>query len=505
MDFGFRWDTTYRSLPAFFYQVARPEVMPDPKILCLNRGLAQDLALDAARLEGVEGASFFAGHGPYHDTQPLAQAYAGHQFGRFTMLGDGRALLYGEHVTPDGRRFDVHLKGTGPTLFSRRGDGRAALAPMLREYMISEAMHALGIPTTRSLAVIGTGEEVFRHKAHPGALLVRVADSHLRVGTFEYAAGFHEGPDMVRELSDYAIRRHHPDLLDMPIKEMRYREFAQRVTWAQIKLVTAWMRVGFIHGVMNTDNTAISGETIDYGPCAFMDIYDPLTVFSSIDQEGRYAFARQPEILQWNLARFWEAMLPLLHVHHDDAVKIATDCLRGVPVIFKSCWLQMMRDKLGWSDEYPDAHPNDQSNNQSNDYHLIQQLLDLMQRRRLDYTHTFLSLTRVLEAGDRAKIDVSKMDSELGLWAEAWRRRIDRQAGGSSFALKQMRRANPVFIPRNHLVEEALSLAEHEDDWSSWEQLISVLQAPYQEQSGRDRYEAIPADPAKPYKTFCGT
>ena len=489
MDFGFRWDTTYKTLPSFFYQDARPLPMPAPRGVVFNADLARDLSLNATALQSTEGAHFLAGHHREQTVAPLAQAYAGHQFGRFTMLGDGRALLYGEHVTPDGRRVDIHLKGTGPTPYSRRGDGRAAMGPMLREYVISEAMHALGIPTTRSLAVIGTGEEVFRQTIHPGALLVRVAKSHLRVGTFEYAAAFYPGSEMVRALVEFTIKRHHADLLDLQRPEDRYVELARRVTSAQIKLITEWMRVGFIHGVMNTDNMAISGETIDYGPCAFMDRYDPMTVFSSIDQHGRYAFARQPEIAQWNLARFLETLLPLLDHREDVAIDIANTIVRDIPNVFRASWLQMMRSKLGWSEAHAD------------DADTVQKLCDFMHDRRLDYTNTFLSMTRALDPDFTSQA----MDLDLGPWGEAWRCRVASQTGGASFALTQMRRVNPVFIPRNHLVEAALAAAEIDGDLSQIERMLAVLRHPYQEQSGQGLFESIPDETDQPYKTFCGT
>ena len=486
MDFGFRWDSTYAGLPSFFYQFNRPEAMPSPRMLVFNANLAKELSLNALALNTQDGANFFGGKVDAPGVKPLAQAYAGHQFGRFTMLGDGRALLYGEHLTPDARRFDIHLKGAGATSYSRRGDGRAAVGPMLREYVISEAMHALGIPTTRSLAVVATGDEVYRDQIHPGAILVRVAQSHLRVGTFEYAAAFHEGPEMVRELAEYAIKRHHPDLEGF---EKPYLEFGKRVTSMQVALITEWMRVGFVHGVMNTDNMSISGESMDFGPCAFMDRYDPLTVFSFIDRNGRYAFARQPEIAQWNLARFWETLLPLLHDDHAEAVKIATACVRDFSVQFQASWLKMMCAKLGLN----------VASNQ--DQTMIDALLSIMASSHLDYTGTFLTLMRSLDGA------VVTSDCPMGLssWMEDWRRRIESQSGGVVAALMLMRKNNPVYIPRNHLVEEALFAAEHHDDLMPLFNLVRVLIDPYHEQAGMDRYETAAENQGSPYRTFCGT
>jgi uncharacterized protein YdiU (UPF0061 family) len=483
LDFGFHWDTSYLGLPGFFYKGTRPDVMPAARMLIFNGGLAADLGLNEAALNSPDGAKFFGGDIPDGGPQPLAQAYAGHQFANFTMLGDGRALLYGEHVSPKSGRFDIHLKGAGQTAFSRRGDGRAALGPMLREYIISEAMHGLGIPTTRTLAVVGTGEAVYRQEIHQGAILVRVARSHLRVGTFEYAAAFHKGTEMVRELADYAIKRHHEDLVG---SENRYVEFARRVIALQVNLITQWMRVGFVHGVMNTDNMAITGESIDFGPCAFMDRYDPSTVFSSIDRNGRYAFARQPEIAQWNLSRFLETLLPLFHSDQDEALRIANDLARLFSVDYSKAWLGMMRSKLGLTEPMDD------------DERIIGDLHNLMRSARLDYTYTFLTLTRSLESE-------AVISDDLRNWCQVWRDRVRAQGGGEHGALDVMKRSNPVYIPRNHLVEEALSAADTKGDFDPLLKLTEVLRGPYTWRSGMERYEEPGPLDAGPYRTFCGT
>ena len=460
--------------------------MPAARMLIFNASLAGELGLNADALNSPEGARFFAGEIPDGGPEPLAQAYAGHQFANFTMLGDGRALLYGEHVSPTSGRFDIHLKGAGQTAFSRRGDGRAALGPMLREYIISEAMHGLGIPTTRTLAVVGTGEDVYRQEIQQGAILVRVARSHLRVGTFDYAAAFHKGPDMVRELADYAINRHHEDLVGT---ESRYCEFARRVIAAQVDLITHWMRVGFVHGVMNTDNMAITGESIDFGPCAFMDRYDPATVFSSIDRDARYAFARQPEIAQWNLARFLETLLPMLHSDQDEALRIANELARSFMVAYPKAWLGMMRTKLGLTEPL-DA-----------DERMISDLHSQMRSSRLDYNNTFLALTRSMEqdGGDQV------IPEELQTWYQTWRDRVRAQSGGETAALNLMKRSNPVYIPRNHLVEEALSAASGKGDFDPLFKLSDILREPYAWRSGMEYYEEPGPVDSGPYRTFCGT
>src|SRR5437763_3907476 len=374
---GWRFDNTYSELPGILFTPAEPAAFRAPRVAILNHRLADDLGLDLGVLRPEAAAALFAGQDFPAGARPIAQAYAGHQYGHFTMLGDGRAILLGEHRAPDGRLADIHLKGAGPTRYSRGGDGLAALGPMLREYVISEAMAALGIPTTRSLAVVTTGEPVYRESVRRGAVLTRVAASHVRVGTFEYLAARRDGPAL-RALADYAIGRHYPELADAPHK---YLAFFRAVQDRQAALVARWQLVGFVHAVMNTDNVAVSGETIDYGPCAFMNAYDPETVFSSIDHAGRYAYGNQPRIAHWNLARFAEALLPLLDPDQEKAVASATEALGEFPTRFDGYWLAGMRDKLGLRTE------------EAGDAGLVRELLDWMQKSRADFTNTFRDLS----------------------------------------------------------------------------------------------------------------
>lgn len=379
-----------------------------PKLIIFNRLLASSLGLDVESLDSDEGAQIFAGNSIPEGAEPLAQAYAGHQFGNFNMLGDGRALLLGEQITPQGERVDIQLKGSGRTPYSRGGDGRAAVGPMLREYIISEAMYALGIPTTRSLAVVSTGENIIRETERPGAILTRVASSHIRVATFQYAARWGSIDDL-RALAEYTLHRHFPDVAQA---ENRYLLLLQEVIKRQAALVAQWQRVGFIHGVMNTDNMAISGETIDYGPCAFMDAYNPSTVFSSIDRQGRYAYGNQPYIAGWNLARFAETLLPLLHEDEEQAVQLAQDAIAQFSELYHHHWLQGMRAKLGLLDE------------ESEDEALIKELLELMEKHSADYTNTFLALTF-----DRLEGTALFGTPEFAEWHERWQARLDRQQG----------------------------------------------------------------------------
>jgi serine/tyrosine/threonine adenylyltransferase len=425
----------------------------------------------------------FAGNKIPDGASPLAQAYAGHQFGHFTMLGDGRAVLIGEQITPTGERFDIQLKGSGRTPYSRGGDGRAAIGPMLREYIISEAMHGLGIPTTRSLAVVTTGEEIARESYLPGAILTRVAASHLRVGTFQYAARW-ASVEELRELADYAIKRHYPEIEG---DENRYLSFLQEVIKRQAMLIAKWQLVGFIHGVMNTDNMTISGESIDYGPCAFMDTYDPATVFSSIDREGRYAYGNQPNIGVWNLARLAEALLPLLHENQEEAVTLAQDKLADFAQLFESNWLEGMRPKLGLINEDEQDKP------------LIKDLLDMMQKHRADYTNTFRALTL-----DKPEETILHGTTEFTQWLERWKARLGKQQESKDSSILLMRNSNPAVIPRNHRVEEALEAANN-GDYSVLERLLEVLSKPYAYSSEQMEYAALPTASPRPYRTFCGT
>ena len=480
---GWRLEHTYAGLPTLFYTPVEPTPVRAPKWVKLNRALAEQLGLDAGELEGDEGAALFSGNRLPPGAQPVAQAYAGHQFGHFTGLGDGRAILLGEQITPRGERFDVQLKGSGPTPYSRRGDGRAALGPMLREYIISEAMHALGIPTTRSLAVVATGEPVYRDRELPGAVLTRVAASHIRVGTFQWAAATRDEAAL-RALVDYTIRRHYPNLAEA---ENPARALLDTVVERQARLIAQWMLVGFIHGVMNTDNMAISGETIDYGPCAFMDAYDPATVFSSIDRHGRYAYGNQPTIAQWNLARFAETLLPLIDVEEKRAVELATESLRDFERRYREHWLDGMRRKLGLF------------GTEADDVSLIESLLEWMQKTKADYTNTFADLTRELPSECAQRDDVEFMQ-----WHARWRKRLARQRESAEES-DRLRRVNcPAFIPRNQRVEEALAMAER-GDLSVMERLLDVLGRPFDHEREAPEYRQPAGEAGAGYRTFCGT
>ena len=483
---GWRLEHTYAELPQLFYSHAAPTAVPEPRLAAFNRPLATMLGLEPEALEGPEGAAIFAGNAVPEGGRPIAQAYAGHQFGHFTALGDGRAILLGEQITPSGDRVDIQLKGAGQTRFSRGGDGRAALGPMLREYIISEAMHALGIPTTRSLAVVKTGEPVYRESVLDGAVLTRVAASHIRVGTMQWAAA-HDDQEAVRALADYTRTRHYPELADSPEPHMALFD---AILGRQAGLIARWQQVGFIHGVMNTDNMALSGETIDYGPCAFMDRYDPATVFSSIDDGGRYAYGNQPSVAHWNLARLAEAMLPLFDRDVDRAAERATTALHRFPDLFEQHWLDGMRAKLGL------FTPEDR------DKALVDDLLAWMQRRSADFTNTFRSL-----ASGRLVGDSTNADPEVEAWHRRLAARRGRQPQSPAEAEDLMRRHNPAFIPRNHKVEEALEAATSADDYSVMERLLDVLATPYDH--GRDlpmfSTPRTSGSSEQPYRTFCGT
>lgn len=465
---GWRLDHSYARLPQAFHVRIEPTPVPEPKMVVLNRPLAGALGLNADELTD---AAIFAGNALPPGAEPLAQAYAGHQYAHFTMLGDGRAILLGEQMTPIGGRFDIQLKGPGPTPFSRRGDGRAALGPMLREYIISEAMHALGIPTTRSLAVVTTGEKVWRQDGGlPGAVLTRVAASHIRVGTFEYAAARGE-KEALQALADHTRQRHYPEV------EGGHTALFEAMMERQAALIAKWMCVGFIHGVMNTDNMALSGETIDYGPCAFMDAYDPATVFSSIDRNGRYSYGNQPHIAQWNLARLAEAMLPLFHDDEKQAIEVANGLISRFEGRFKHHWLAGMRLKLGLFTE------------ESEDTALIQSLLDWMQQTKADFTNTFRDLTQ-------GRLEPAE-------WHQRWSERLKRQPQSSNEVSELMRRSNPVFIPRNQKVEEALAAASEQGDLNPMHRLLTVLADPFDHT--QDWPEFSEPSGLESYQTFCGT
>lgn len=482
---GWTFDNSYTRLPQSFFSRLQPNPVQEPKLIILNDSLATELGLNADFLKSDESVAMLSGIRMPEGALPIAQAYAGHQFGNFTMLGDGRALLIGEHISPSGERFDIQLKGSGRTPYSRRGDGRAALGPMLREYIISEAMHGLRIPTTRSLAVVTTGESIFREKALSGAILTRVAASHLRFGTFQYVANWGSIEEL-RILADYAIERHFPEIEQ---NDNRYLLFFKNVLKRQASLVAKWQLVGFIHGVMNTDNMTISGETIDYGPCAFMDSYDPKTVFSSIDVQGRYAYGNQPPIVGWNLARFAEALLPLLHEVQETAIEIAEEALSEFPKHYDSNWIAGMRKKLGLFNE------------ETEDRTLISDLLNVMQKNEADYTNTFRNLT----SDKLEELEFFRSDQFIE-WHERWQKRLERQEQSKADSQQLMRDNNPALIPRNHIVEAALEAATERDDYSVLKKLLAALHNPYEYSAKQTQYNIIPDHPSStPYQTFCGT
>jgi len=483
-DIGWNLENSYAKLPGLFYTPLKLETVSAPKLIVLNQLLAENLGLNAEALRGQAGINILAGQALPANAKPIAQAYAGHQFGYFTMLGDGRAMLIGEQITPAGERFDIQLKGSGKTPYSRSGDGRAALGPMLREYLISEAMHYLGIPTSRSLAVVTTGEPVYRENPLKGAVLTRVAASHIRVGTFEYAAQWGTTAD-VKALADYAISRHFPLLLS---EQNIYLGLLDEVIKAQAALIAKWQLVGFIHGVMNTDNVTISGETIDYGPCAFMDHYDPETVFSSIDLQGRYAYRNQPNIGLWNLARLAETLILLVDDNQEQAIKLVEASLRNFASLFQADWLQGMRLKLGIADEEPE------------DERLIADLLGLMKEHQADYTNTFVDLTL-----DRTPSSDLYESDAFKDWLDRWKARLERQKQTDQDIKNLMKQANPVVIPRNHQIEKVLQAATEQDDFKPLQQLLAVLQAPYDYNALNLEFMTPPEPSSSPYKTYCGT
>ena len=493
------FDNTYaRDLPGL-YAVSKPATAPAPSLLFLNRALADELGLEAGVLDGPEGLEFVAGNTLPEGAEPLAQVYAGHQFGGFSQqLGDGRALLLGEVIDRHGQRRDIAFKGSGRTPYSRGGDGKAAVGPMLRELLIGEAMHALGIPSTRALAVVATGEMVYRGAPLPGALLTRVAASHLRVGTFQFFAARGE-VDKLRQLAEYAITRHDPALAGTP---GRHLALLRAVGGRQARLIAQWMNVGFIHGVMNTDNMTISGETIDYGPCAFMEAYDPATVFSSIDHGGRYAYGNQPHIARWNLARLAEALLPLMADGEDEsAARLAVEEVTAVndefPALYAEALLQGRRAKLGL---LPVGHD-------SADTALAEDWLDLLQLQGVDFTLAWRRLADAAAGDEVALRALFKDGAALSPWLERWRKRCALD-GGADVATRaaRMRLVNPWIIPRNHRVEEALKAASEHGDLGAMRDLLAALRRPHDEDPAFARLaEPAPAQLTAAYQTFCGT
>jgi uncharacterized protein YdiU (UPF0061 family) len=491
MTVHFPFQNSYVALPANFFARVAPTPVEKPRLIKLNRPLARHLGLDPDQLAAPEGVEILAGKALPDGAEPIAMAYAGHQFGHFVpQLGDGRAILLGEVIDRDGVRRDIQLKGSGPTPFSRRGDGRAALGPVLREYIVSEAMAALGIPTTRSLAAVITGEPVMRETVLPGAVLTRVAASHIRVGTFQYFAA-RKDTDAVKRLADHVIARHYLHLRD---NDRPYHGLLSAVIVRQAELVARWLLVGFIHGVMNTDNTSISGETIDYGPCAFMDRYDPATVFSSIDEYGRYAYANQPRIALWNLTRLAECLLPLFSDDQDTAVGEAQDLLAAFGDAFNDAYKAGLRKKLGLFT----AREEDQL--------LAQGLLDTMAAGQADFTLTFRSLSAAAGSGDVGEVRaLFEKPAAFDEWAVRWRERLALEPQPAAERARAMAAVNPAFIPRNHRIEAVIQAAVANDDYAPFEELLAVLAKPYEDQPDFAAY----ADPPKPEervcRTFCGT
>jgi uncharacterized protein YdiU (UPF0061 family) len=492
MTVHFPFQNTYAALPDGFFARVAPTPVAAPRLIKLNRPLAVRLGLDPDLLDSPEGAEILAGKRLPDGAQPIAMAYAGHQFGHFVpQLGDGRAILLGEVIDIDGIRRDIQLKGSGPTPFSRRGDGRAALGPVLREYIVSEAMAALGIPTTRSLAATITGESVMRETVLPGAVLTRVASSHIRVGTFQYfaARGDTEG---VKRLADHAIARHYPQAAQA---ERPYHALLEGVVTRQAELVARWLQAGFIHGVMNTDNTSISGETIDYGPCAFMDYYDPAAVFSSIDEQGRYAYANQPRIALWNLTRLAECLLPLFSDDKDKAIEEAQSVLAEFPAKFTAAYQSGLRQKIGLFT----ARDGDEA--------LVQDLLDAMAKNNADFTLTFRRLSAAAEDAARDQ-DVGTLFAgpvAYDEWAARWRQRTGEEPQTPAERAAMMRAVNPAFIPRNHRIEAVVQAAVASDDYAPFEELLAVLAKPYEEQPAFADYANPPEPHQRVLQTFCGT
>ena len=482
MTIGWHFDNTYSKLPDSFLSNTSPVPVKSPEIIILNENLVEKLDLNFSKLDKDKLSRLFSGNSLPEGSKTISQAYAGHQFGNFTMLGDGRAVLIGEHLSKNNERFDIQFKGSGKTPFSRNGDGRAALGPMLREYIISEAMHALNIPTTRSLAVVKTGENIVRENMLKGAILTRVASSHLRVGTFQYVAA-RQNEDELKTLVNYTLDRHYRIIKQSKNQAL---DLLKALIEKQTNLVIDWMRVGFIHGVMNTDNMTISGETIDYGPCAFMDTYDPKTVFSSIDQLGRYAYFNQPSITKWNLARFAECLIPLIDKNKDKAIEIATETINNFEKVYEIKWLGMMKNKLGLIGEgYKDQV-------------LIIDLLTWMHQNKADYTNTFCYLMN-----EKIQDDKVYKDENFMIWKKRWEERLKIDNNKEKY-IKLMRSTNPLVIPRNHKVEEALVAAD-KNDLEPLIKLNKILSKPYDKQEGLENYQISVYPKNKDFKTFCGT
>lgn len=480
----FNLENSYAQLPPLFYSHQQPEHVPDPHLKVLNYSLCKELGIDADMLNTREGIEILSGNRIPKGSISISQAYAGHQFGYFTMLGDGRAVLLGEQIDLEGRKFDVTLKGSGRTPYSRGGDGKATLGPMLREYIISEAMNNLKIPTTRSLSVVTTGEKVIRDEILEGAVLTRIASSHIRVGTFQYIAS-HGDEDDLKLLADYTLLRHFKDWIN---EENRYLFILKEIIKRQAELIASWQLVGFIHGVMNTDNMALSGETIDYGPCAFMDTYDPDIVFSSIDVNGRYAYKNQPYIALWNLARLSEAVISILNDDESKAIEAANNALKEFNTTYEEKYISGMRKKIGLF------------NKEEKDTELISELLNLMYKYKADYTNTFKMLTM-----DDLQDSPMYGKEDFNNWYKKWNERLTRQDESKEESLNLMKKNNPAVIPRNHRVEEALKHAVEDGDYSYMNNLMEVLKNPYEYSKEQEEYSKLPPKCNTPYRTFCGT
>jgi uncharacterized protein YdiU (UPF0061 family) len=483
--------SSYAMLPERFFSRVAPTRLTAPRLIKINQPLAEELQLDLSGCNAEALAQLFSGNRLPPGASPIAMAYAGHQFGHFVpQLGDGRAILLGEMTDRHGMHRDIQLKGCGRTPYSRSGDGRAALGPVLREYLVSEAMHALGIPTTRSLAAVTTGETVMRERAIPGAIVTRVAASHVRVGTFEYFAARGD-VDAIRLLADYVIERHYPQLA---AEQERYLRLLQEVVARQAGLIAKWMQVGFIHGVMNTDNMAVSGETIDFGPCAFMDAFDPATVFSSIDSRGRYAYENQPNAAAWNLARFAETLLPLLAASPEDAIAAATKVLEGFAAQFAAFWLAGMRLKLGLS------------RNEDGDRALAEDLLRTMHEHHTDFTNTFRALCDAAASRDDAQVvALFGNAADFNAWSVRWRARLARESSEPGELARRMRGVNPQFIPRNHRLEQLIVAAVERADFGPFEEFLQVLLLPFEAQAAFADYANPPRAEERVLQTFCGT
>jgi uncharacterized protein YdiU (UPF0061 family) len=488
---NFKFDNTYARELNGFYTDWQAAPVPAPKLLAFNNELAAELGLDAAELNSDAGAAIFAGNTKPDGANPLAQAYAGHQFGGFSpSLGDGRALLLGELIDTNGKRRDLQLKGSGRTPFSRGGDGKAAIGPVLREYLMGEAMHALGIPTTRALAAVATGEPVMREAALPGAVLARVAASHIRVGTFQYFA-VRKDWEKIRQLADYVIARHYPQAAH---EENAALALFHSVMREQSKLVASWMHIGFIHGVMNTDNMSISGETIDYGPCAFMDRYGPETVFSSIDAQGRYAYSNQPVMAQWNLTRFAETLITAIDPDQERATALLTDAINAFPDLYIQYWLAGMRTKIGLTTQAKD------------DLNLVNGLLTALENQNVDYTTFFRELAKTIDGGSASVKALFDDTDALTAWLAEWHERLRQEDGVSAQdRAAGMNQVNPVYIPRNHKVEEALTAAVEFDDLRPFNKLLNILKEPYNVVENQQEFSQPAPLEGAPYQTFCGT